>query len=483
MDTAGCVRGCNMLDLLILIPLLILIFINMPFFKDIIRKAGSFIVIGFGVTQGVLFITADNKFWSHHIDLLDSLFNFSFIDIDGISRVYLVCTGMVISLALITAKGLIKDDDRIFNLVNVFLIALMGLNGLVIVKDIVSLYVFIEVVTVASIILIAFDKSMDQFEAGFKYLIFSIVASVLMLLAIGLILLITGSTEFSVINKVLRGSPHDTFIMFSLGMFLCGCLIKAGLAPFHPFIPDAYESASHPVAVFLAGIATKGVGLYALMRILYSVFIFESSVKTVLMVIGILSILAGAIACLGQREFKRMLAYSSISQMGYIILGFGCGTQIGIFGALFHLFNHSILKSLLFINSAAIFERTGTNDIEKTTGLMQKMPITGMSMIVAGLSGAGIPPLSGFWSKLIIVIALWSAGYYSYAVIAILASVLTLMYFISTQRKILFGRINEGFKDIKEIGFNIAFSEVLLSVVIIGIGVLFPFFWKAFFKI
>jgi multicomponent Na+:H+ antiporter subunit D len=176
---------------------------------------------------------------------------------------------------------------------------------------------------------------------------------------------------------------------------------------------------------------------------------------------------------------KRMLAYSSISQVGYIVLGFGCGTPLGIAGAVFHLFNHSIFKSLLFVNAAAIETRLGTTDMDKMGGLSANMPVTGATSVIGLLSASGIPPLSGFWSKLIIILALWQASHFAYAVIAVLASLLTLAYLLTMQRKIFFGKLAVGLEDIREAGTGIVVASVMLAAILIGTGIFFPAVYNA----
>jgi multicomponent Na+:H+ antiporter subunit D len=170
-----------------------------------------------------------------------------------------------------------------------------------------------------------------------------------------------------------------------------------------------------------------------------------------------------------------MLAYSSISQVGYIIIGAACATPLGLLGAFLHFFNHATFKSLLFVNSAAVEMQTGTRNLDKLQGLASKMKITGGTSAVGFLSTAGIPPLSGFWSKVIIIVALWQVGYYSYAVIALLASILTLAYFLILQRKVFFGKPSADTENIKEANIGISFSALLLATIIIAVGIGFPF--------
>ena len=245
--------------------------------------------------------------------------------------------------------------------------------------------------------------------------------------------------------------------------------------PFHGWLPDAYQAAPAPISVFLAGIVTKSLGIYGVIRVVTSVTGFSAPIKEVLLFVGAVSIVLGALAALGQKDFKRMLAYSSISQVGYIILGLGCGTALSIFGAIFHLFNHAIFKSTLFINSAAVEEQMGTRNMNRMSGLASKMPITGVSSVVSCLSAAGIPPLAGFWSKLIIIVALWASGLYAYAVIGVTASVITLAYFLSMQRRVFFGKMKEEFANVREAGFGLSLAALILTAITVGVGIVFPF--------
>jgi multicomponent Na+:H+ antiporter subunit D len=225
---------------------------------------------------------------------------------------------------------------------------------------------------------------------------------------------------------------------------------------------------------------TKVVGVYALIRIIISVLGFTNAIQSALLLVAAISVILGAIISLTQSDFKRMLAYSSISQVGYIILGLGSGTALGIAGAVLHIFNHSMFKSLLFINAAAVEKQTGIRDMDKMSGLAQKMPVTGVTSVIASLSAAGIPPLAGFWSKLIIIIGLWVGGFHTYAVIAVLASVLTLAYFLSLQRRVFFGKLADEFKNIKEAGLSLNFPALLLAVIIIAVGLVSPLFLNKF---
>jgi len=205
-----------------------------------------------------------------------------------------------------------------------------------------------------------------------------------------------------------------------------------------------------------------------------------AALNNVLLSLGALSVLVGAFAALGQDNFKRMLAYSSISQVGYIVLGIGAGTPLGIFAAIFHFFNHAMFKSLLFVNGAALEKETGTVSMSKMGGLSQAMPVTGWTSVVGMLSAAGIPPLAGFWSKLLIIVALWQAGRYAYAGIAVFAGVVTLGYLLTMQRKVFFGKLAAGMDGVKEAGFGIVMPSIILASIVVLTGLLFPFLLQSF---
>ena len=347
------------------------------------------------------------------------------------------------------------------------------MNGVVMVRDIFSLYVFLEVVAVSSFILIASEKEQNAFEGSFKYLVMSAVATVMMLSSIAILVMYAGDTSFAQIRDAVQGS-NSIYVIAATAIFMAGLFIKAGLVPFHGWLPDAYSSAPAGVSVLLAGIVTKTAGIYTTIRIVSEIFGFNETLKTVLLIVGIVSIFVGAFAALGQKDFKRMLAYSSISQMGYIIIALGTGTELGIAGAIFHMFNHAMFKSQLFVNSAAVEKQTGTTDMDSLSGVSNVMPVTGWTSVVAFLSTSGIPPLSGFWSKLIIIIALWKAGLHGYAAAAVIGSLITLAYFLSMQRRVFFGRAKMA--GVKEAGLWLVVPAVILAVITIGVGVFFPIF-------
>lgn len=463
---------------LILMPFLAVVVLNI-FYKTVLKKAA--IAVGLAVSLYQVLLCAYPRFfpWSQGLDFLAGFFKLNLF-VDPFAVVMLVTIGVVSFVTLLCASALIADTDKKFNFASLFLIILSGMNGIVLVRDIFSLYIFLEITAVISFVLIASDKDILALEGAFKYIILSAVATTFMLTSIALFLMVAGSMDFTVIADSLRATPDARLAMFAVALFVSGLMIKAGLMPFHGWVPDAYASAPGPVAVLLAGIVTKIVGVYALIRLVTCVFGFSVPLRQSLMVVGAVSIVFGALAAMGQKDFRRMLAYSSISQVGYIVLGLGCGSLLGVAGAVFHFFNHAIFKSLLFVNAVAVEKGVGHRETERISGLANRMPLTGTTSILASLSASGIPPLAGFWSKLLIIIALWSAGFYGFAAIAVLASVLTLGYLLVMQRKIFFGPLEGTSSALKEAGLSMSIAALTLSAIALGAGIFFPYVFNKF---
>ncbi len=467
-------------ELFIFIPLILILILNYPnqkFEKVIAYYFGiinSLIQIILAIIYGWL-LTARVQFWQHIIIEKLKLDFINNLSVDFFSQVMLFMIGLVSLISLIVHKSIESKEN--FNFVNLIIIITMGMNGIVMTQDIFSLYVFLEITSITSFILISINKKIDEFEGAFKYLVMSILATVLMLIGIAFIYFTFASLSFKTINmeiiKLNGQYPHQ--IIIAIILFVVGLSIKSGIVPFHAWLPGAYSAAESSVSILLAGIVTKISGVYVIMRIVNDVFVKIPMIENTLMVLGIITVIIGALACIGQNDFKRMLAYSSISQIGYIILSISTGSAFGFTGALFHFFNHSILKSLLFVNQAAVESRTNIRDITKLGGIASKMPVTGGTSIVAFLSVSGIPPLSGFWSKLIIIMAVWQSGHYEYAIAAIIASIITLGYFLILQNNVFFGKLKGGFENLKEADSGLIITSLVLSAITVGIGLMYPF--------
>ncbi len=327
------------------------------------------------------------------------------------------------------------DKPRYYSL---FLFLVAGMNGVILAGDLFNLYVLMEIAAVASYALVAFGCEHEELEASFKYAVLGALASTFILIAVALVYGVTGTLNMAHIASRVSDSGLDPSLLFAIALFLCGFGLKAALVPFHAWLPDAHPSAPAPVSAMLSGVLIKAIGIYVLARLIYNVFGADEGVLGLLRWLGVISMVVGGLLATGQWDMKRLFAYSSISQVGYIVLGLGLGTPLGLVGALYHLVNHSLFKSLLFLNAGAVEYATGSRNLRQLGGLNRVIPITGVTSLLASMSIAGIPPLNGFWSKLIIILACVQSGFYGFAAAAVAMSIVTLAYQLKVQRYAFF---------------------------------------------
>ena len=393
--------------------------------------------------------------------------------LDGFSLLMLVAVALVGLAAALFSVDYMEHYGAKANYYALYLVMIAGMNGLVLATDLFGIYIFLEVAAVASYALVAFGRGPDELEAAFKYLMLSVVASAFVLGAISVLYGMTGGLDFAAVAMALRELNAGPVVGIAAAFLIAGFGLKAALVPFHSWLPDAHPSAPAPISAVLSGLLIKVSGVYALTRVFFGVFGLTPALSSVLMILGTVSLVVAAFLALGQKDMKRMLAYSSISQVGYVVLGLGIGTPLGIAGGLFHLFNHALAKGLLFLTSGSVQQATGTRDLGAMGGLAKRMPVTAATNLVGSLSIAGVPPFNGFWSKLIIIVALVQAGHPVFAVVAVLASVLTLWYYLILQRRAFFGKLDEKWAAVKEAPFWMTASTVLLALLCLGIGILF----------
>jgi multicomponent Na+:H+ antiporter subunit D len=213
----------------------------------------------------------------------------------------------------------------------------------------------------------------------------------------------------------------------------------------------------------LSGVLIKAIGIYVLARLVFNVFGVSESELGLLRWLGVLSMVVGGLLAAGQKDIKRLFAYSSISQVGFMVLGLGLGTPLGLVGALYHLVNHSMFKSLLFLNAGAVEYTTGTRNLKQLGGLNRALPVTGATSLIGSMSIAGVPPFNGFWSKLIIILACVESGYYGFAATAVAVSVVTLAYQLKVQRLAFFASLPDAMQNLRREPRLMALAMILLA--------------------
>ncbi|MCM8773531.1 MAG: monovalent cation/H+ antiporter subunit D family protein [Candidatus Omnitrophica bacterium] len=396
--------------------------------------------------------------------------------VDGLTRFMLITVNFIAWTITLFSVNYMEKFTSKYKFYTLFLFMLAGMNGLLISGDIFNVFVFLEIASVASYALVAYGVEAEELEASFKYLVMSSFASLCILLGIALLYSYTSTLNIADMGAVLSEKGIVPVVIFSAVLFFLGVGLKSAIVPFHAWLPDAHPSAPAPISATLSGVLIKTLGVYLLLRIFYNLLGVSQVFLNILMFLGVLSIMVGVIMAISQMDIKRLLAYHSISQIGYIILGIGLGTPLGILGGLFHLFNHSVFKSLLFLNSGAIEYTIGTRELSKMGGLRKNMPITGGTSLIASLSISGIPPFNGFFSKLLIIIACIQRGYVGYAIWAIIGSILTLSSFMKVQKFAFFGRLNPLYKEVKEVPIFMKTAMVILSIIcILSGGMLIPY--------
>lgn len=407
-----------------------------------------------------------------------------FLVIDGLSRLMLLIISLVGFLVSVYALSYTTQYTAERKFYILFSLMLAGMYGLIISGDIFNIYVFLEIASISSYALVAFGIEKQQLEASFKYQVLGGIASLIILLGIGFIYWNTGTLNLADISTQLPGS--GIFLKFVSVLMIVGFGLKAAIFPFHSWLPDAHSSAPSPISAMLSGVFIKAIGIYVILRLFFNMFAVSYQIAMVITVLGTLSMIIGVLLAIGQWDMKRLLAYHSISQMGYVVLAVGIGMVLlarsgnekiaafSILGGIFHLINHSLFKSLLFLNAGAIEYRTGTRNLKRLGGLSRLMPVTSASSFVASLSISGLPPFNGFFSKLIIILAAVQAKFYFLAFMAVIVSIVTLGSFLKIQ-KYAFSkeRAKEwGTVKIKEVPFSMSFSMVMLAVLCLAFSLL-----------
>ncbi|MDD5135822.1 MAG: proton-conducting transporter membrane subunit [Candidatus Omnitrophica bacterium] len=387
---------------------------------------------------------------------------------DSLSCLVLVTVNTVAFLVAVYSIDYMKKYTDTWKFYALFSLMLAGINGVLVAGDIFNLYVFLEIAAIAGYFLVAFGVEAESLEAAFKYAVMGAVASVFIFLGIGFLYSYTSTLNMADMAAFMTMNNSPELVVFVSVLFLMGFGLKAALVPFHSWLPYAHSQAPAPVSAMLSGVSIKVLGIYALARIFFNVFGFSHAISSILITLAVLSMLVGGLLAFGQTDIKRLFAYSSISQIGYIALGLGVGTPLAIFGALFHLVNHSIFKSLLFLNSGSIEEISGTRDLGRISGIISKEPVTGYTNLIAAFSICGMPPLGGFWSKLIIILACIQANRPVLAFIAAIVSILTLAYYFRALTPALFGKEKGEGGSGQKAGWAMAIPMVVLAVLAIA---------------
>ncbi|KYK20342.1 hypothetical protein AYK25_09030 [Thermoplasmatales archaeon SM1-50] len=390
--------------------------------------------------------------------------------VDELALTLAVITSIITFLSFIYSVKYMRGTDSKFYFF--FLLMVTGLYGIFLTGDIFNLYVFFELTVISSYILITFGDKKASLKASFKYLIIGSMASFFFLLGIGLLYIKTGLLNIEHLSMHIHKIDTQTqMIIFSI--FLGAIGIKAAIIPFHVWLVNAHSTAPSPISAVLSGITVK-TGVYIFIRVFALGFTLQN-LNEIIMVFGAITALGGVIGALVEWDIKRLLAYHTISQIGFIIVGIGTFSTIGLAGGIYHTVNHAIFKGLLFLCAGSIIYITGTKDIREH-GLGKTMPVTLMTYIIAALAISGITPFNGSVSKSMI-----ESSVYDYPIIwliLVFASIGTVAHF----SKILyysFIKSTKKYEDVSkyhEVPFLMQLSMIVLAFLCILLGVI-PNLW------
>jgi multicomponent Na+:H+ antiporter subunit D len=355
--------------------------------------------------------------------------------VDPVNAYILLIVSAIGALVMCYAKASIDrelDQDRHYLFYTAYLLCLAGLLGVTITGDTFNIFVFFEISSLASYILISLGPDRRALTAAFNYLIFGTIGATFFLIGIGLLYQVTGTLNIADLAERVPPLTGSRTVQAAFIFMAVGLAVKAALFPLHSWLPNTYAYAPSIVTAFLAATATK-VAIYVLIRIYFTIFGSDfsfgpMSLGTVLMVPAIAAMLIGSTVAIFQDDIKRMLAYSSVAQIGYMVLGIGFATVLGVTGGMLHLFNHALIKTAMFLAMGCIFYRMGSVRIEAMAGLGQRMPWTMAAFVGGGLSLIGVPLTAGFISKWYLLLAALDAGMWWIAVFILIASMIAIVY-------------------------------------------------------
>ncbi len=325
------------------------------------------------------------------------------------------------------------NEDKRSAFYSIYLLFVTGLMGIVITGDIFNIYVFLEISSLAGYALIAIGRKREALVASYNYLILGTIAATFIVIGIGYLYMATGTLNIADLRERLPALYHSKLILTAFAFFTVGFSLKIALFPLHTWLPGAYTYAPSVVSCIMAATATK-VGAYIMLRIMFGVFKIKFDlhivpVTEIFIVISSVAIILTSVYAIAQTNLKRMLAYSSVGQIGYVVLGACMNDHTAMTGGIVHILNHALVKGALFMVAGCIVYKTGIEDISGLRGMGKKMPFTMALFTIGGISMMGFPLTVGFISKWYISIGILNAGMVYLVPVIITSSLLTTVYF------------------------------------------------------
>lgn len=327
------------------------------------------------------------------------------------------------------------DDENFISYYTIVFLLIFSMLGITFSNDLFNIYVFMEILSLTSCGIISIKHKRVNFLASFRYLILNTLGSLSFFFGIALLYMVTGHLNIVEMNIAIQEvwQVTPTNILLATGFMFIGLAIKSALFPMHVWLPDAHSSAPSPSSALLSGLVVK-VYIFTMAKIVFNVLGKEISqaldIDLFLSIFAAISMIMGSIFAIAQKDIKRMLAYSSVAQIGYMFLGIGIATELGLAAGFFHIFSHALMKSALFLSAGAIIYKKDLRDISRFDGLGYELPISMSVFTIAALGMIGIPGIVGFMSKFYLAEAVILAGKPYYVVVILLSSFLNAVYYL-----------------------------------------------------
>ncbi len=429
------------------------------------KLAGAITALGFAVGIALLVTEGLGYFGSLSVPGPHVM-----LSTDWVSLLFGVAVLSASLLVGLTAAGYLKGSPNVAAFYSLLTFTTIGALLLVFASDLLMIFVSWELMSIPSYVLTGFKKKdPNSNEAAVKYFIISAFASAVLLYGISLVYLLNGSTNIYTILS--ESSGLQPIALLALTFVIAGFGIKLAAVPFHMWIPDAYQGAPTVVSALLST-GTKLATFAPVARIFFIIFaarMFQVDWSITFAVLAVLSMTLGNFAALTQKSITRVLAYSSIGQSGYILIGFAAGGVLGLSGSFFHILNYSIMQTGAFLSAAIIIKLTGSENLESLDGIGKRLKIAPVALTLSLLALGGFPPLNGFWSKLILFSSAISANLGWLAIIGIINSFVSIAYYVRIVKHMYVDTSSVTTKIVESNGFKVALIVASIIIVLIGI--------------
>ncbi len=397
---------------------------------------------------------------------------------DGIAAIMVLLISFIMFCTMVYGASSIEKElpaGRGGWYCSLLLLISAGMMGLVVSGDLFNMYVMIEVVSLSSVALVLAKGGREVLPAALKYLLLATIGSGFILFGIGFTYILTGHLNigFAAAELMASGGDYPYLSWVSLTFLVIGLGVKAGLFPLHFWLPDAHSAAASTSSAVLSGLVVK-VYAVVVMRLFFQLYSSElllaTDIDRILLVMSIAAILAGSLFALIQKDLKRLLAYSTVAQIGYIFLGISVFSILGLEGAIFHIVAHALMKSMLFLAAGSLIARAGSRQIEDLRGFGRVMPFTAGIFSLGAFSMIGLPLLAGFISKYLLAIAGWDSGNYLVLPLMVISGLLNAAYYLPVIRVLFWAGEKElPLRGEMEFGRVFALGALALGLLVMGV--------------